>query len=67
MRKYMAQVDSELVKKQSKLKLETSEEMDGIRQVLRVLQDDSNNKAKALLALTGEISTLKRGEENIYS
>ncbi len=63
----MAQVDSELVKKQSKLKLETSEEMDGIRQVLRVLQDDSNNKAKALLSLTGEISTLKRGEENIYS
>lgn len=35
--------------------------------MLRVLQDESNTKGKALLSLNGELSTLKRGEENIYS
>lgn len=63
----MATVDSDMAKRHSKLKLEVSEDMESIRQALRILQDEANNKNKSILSLTGDLATLKRGEENIYS
>lgn len=63
----MTQTDSELNKKHSKLKLETGEDIETLRQAFRVMQEESNNRSKALASLSGELSQRKRGEENIYS
>jgi methionine synthase I (cobalamin-dependent) len=53
MRKFMAQVEADLSKKQSKLKLETCEEVDTLRQALRGIQDDTGNRNKALASISG--------------
>ena len=62
----MSQSDNDINKKQSKLKLQVSQDIQSIKQVMRALQDDATGQNKNVAVLAGEISQRKRGEENIY-
>ena len=62
----MSQSENDMNKRQSKLKLQVSEDIESVKQVMRALQDDATGQNKSVAVLAGQISQRRRGEENIY-
>lgn len=55
-----------MMKKLPLLKIELAQEMDAIRQLSKLIQDDLNSHKKYVSGLANDFNNRKRGEEYIY-
>lgn len=51
----------------AKVRLQIGEELDGIRQLTKNIQQQLNSRTKLISSLVNDVSIKKRGQENIYS
>ena len=49
----MSQSENDMNKRQSKLKLQVSEDIESVKQVMRALQDDATGQNKSVAVLAG--------------